>query len=109
MQQPDNQSFSENVREVVRTLRAYAMQELVDPVRGLGRYLALGVGGASLTAVGAGLLLLGALRCIQTEGHRSIDAAGDSSVAPYVAVVLLGLVTMFLVGRRIPRSFGGDR
>jgi hypothetical protein len=101
--------FSENVREIVRVLRAYAMQELVDPIRGLGVYLAFGIGGAALAAIGSGLLLLGVLRCTQFEAPDKLDAIGRSSVVPYLIVVLLGAVTMALLVRRIPREFGGGR
>ncbi len=99
-------SFASEIRELWELLKAYARQETVDPLRGLGWYLAYGIGAAVATAIGASLLLLGVLRLLQAEGGRYLDARGDSSVAPYFAVVLLAALMAVVLVRRIPKQFG---
>ena len=73
---------------------AYAKQETLGPLRGLGRFVALGVSGSILVAVGLVLLLLGLLRALQTETGSTFE--GNLSWAPYLitsaaAVGALGL------------------
>lgn len=101
-----HRSFASDIRELWELLKDYARQETIDPLKGLGRYLAYGIGAAIATAIGAGLLLLGVLRLIQSEGGRFLDGRGDSSVAPYFAVVLLAALLAFLLASRIPKRFG---
>ena len=49
----------------------YLKQEMVDPLRGLGRFLYMGIAGSFFLAFGLLLILLGVLRLLQTEtGHR---------------------------------------
>lgn len=84
---------------------AYAKQQTIDPLRGLGRFLGYGVGGAVLLGLGSVLLLLAALRALQTETGTAFT--GNLSWAPYVIVVagvaaLSGLVIWRIVKRKGP-------
>jgi len=84
---------------------AYARQETIDPLKGLGRFLGYGVGGALLFAIGSILLLLGVLRALQTETGTTFT--GNLSWAPYLitvvaALVLIGLVVLRIVKRKGP-------
>ena len=84
---------------------AYAKQETIDPLKGLGRFLAFGVGGAISFGLGSILLLLAGLRALQTETGSTFT--GNLSWAPYLitvaaAVLLAALVVMRIVKRKGP-------
>jgi hypothetical protein len=79
-------------QDVWELLVAYAKQETVDPLRGLGRWIGFGAGGSVLLATGISLLLLAGLRALQTETGTTFT--GSWSWAPYVIV----LVGALLVG-----------
>jgi len=83
----------------------YAKQQTIDPLRGLGRFLGYGVGGAVLLGFGSVLLLLAALRALQTETGSTFT--GNLSWLPYLIVVagvaaLSGLVIWRIVKRKGP-------
>jgi hypothetical protein len=67
----------------------YLKQETLEPLTGLGRFLAWGVAGSLAIAVGILLLLLGILRLLQTETGTALT--GDWSWVPYFAVSVLGI------------------
>lgn len=79
----------DTVRELKELVVAYAKQETVEPLKGLGRYVGFGIGGALLLGVGLFFLAIGALRALQTETGTRFT--GNWSWAPY-AIVLVGLV-----------------
>lgn len=84
----------------------YARQETLDPLRGLGRYIAFGVAGSVFVAVGGALIGLALLRALQTETDVF---EGGWSFAPYliVAAVLLaatGLVVRVITAGRDPED-----
>lgn len=83
---------------------AYAKQETIDPLKGLGRFLGYGVGGAIALGVGVVLLLLAALRALQTE--TSTTFTGNLSWAPYLITVAVGAVLIGLALRRVTKRKG---
>jgi cytochrome c biogenesis protein CcdA len=83
---------------------AYAKQETIDPLKGLGRFLGFGVMGAFLLGIGTSLLLLGGLRALQTETGSTFT--GNWSWAPYLIVVAGGLALIGLALLRINRRKG---
>jgi hypothetical protein len=97
-------SFPDSIRELWELLRAYALQELYTPLKGLPLYLALGLVGAFTTVLGAGLVLLGGLRLLQTEVMEA-RSDGGSSAAPYFIVAFGAFFAMFILARRINRQF----
>jgi hypothetical protein len=98
-------SFPDTVKELWALLKAYAIQELYQPLKALPWYVGIGLGGAAATAVGVGLLLLGLLRMVQFEGHRTFDASGDSSALPYLVIAIVSIVLIVLLASRINRQF----
>jgi hypothetical protein len=70
----------------------YVKQETLGPLKGLGRLLAWGVGGAFLIGVGVLLALIGVLRVLQDETGSALN--GDWSWVPYVGVSGLGLMVI---------------
>lgn len=72
-------------------VRAFAKQETVEPMKGLGRSAAFGIAGSLLLSTGLVLLLLGGLRALQTETGTTFE--GRWSWAPYlIALAGAGLV-----------------
>ena len=81
----------QTIRELKELVIAYAKQETIEPLKGLGRYLAFGVGSALLWGVGAIFLAVGALRALQGDGDGR-HFTGNWSWAPYAIVVVGALV-----------------
>lgn len=72
-------------------VRAYAKQETIEPIKGLGKYAIFGIAGSVLLSLGLVLLLVGGLRALQTETGDTFD--GSWSWAPYlIALAGAGLV-----------------
>jgi hypothetical protein len=90
---PDTESkpIGETVNELVELTKSYARQETVDPLKGVGRYLGYGLGGAVLLGIGVILLILAGLRALQTETGTTFT--GNWSWAPYL-IVLVGAVAV---------------
>lgn len=84
----------DTVRELKDLVVAYAKQETVEPLKGLGRYVGFGVGGAALLGTGLFFLAMGGLRALQTETGDTFD--GNWSFAPY-AIVVVALMLFALI------------
>jgi len=82
----------------------YLKQETLEPLKGLGRFIAAGVAGSLLIAIGILLLLIGVLRLLQEETGSALT--GDWSWVPYMVVVLLGLAVMGVAAWRITAGPG---
>ena len=91
MPKNDDKSMPTLAGELYDLVRAYAKQETLEPIKGLGRYAAFGVVGSLLIGVGVVLLAVSVLRVLQTETGDAFD--GRWSWAPYLmTLVLCGLV-----------------
>ena len=92
----------QGVAEVVDLIKAYVRQELLGPLRGAGRWVSMGLAGSVALVVGVLLLLLSALRALQTETGTAF--AGSRSWIPYLIVVVAlgGVIALLLrqVGKR---------
>jgi hypothetical protein len=77
----------------------YLKQETVQPLRGLGRFLYMGIAGSFFLAFGILLILLGILRLLQTETGTALK--GDWSWVPYAAVFVLGIAVIGVAVWRI--------
>jgi hypothetical protein len=82
----------------------YVKQETVEPLRGLGRFLYMGIAGSFFLAFGLLLILLGVLRLLQTETGTALT--GDWSWVPYAAVFVLGLAVIGVAVWRITAGPG---
>jgi hypothetical protein len=109
-QDAPGESTDKSVPQVVNELwsltRDYARQETVDPLKGIGRYLAYGFAGAVLTSIGVILLLLSLLRALQTETGSALT--GNLSWIPYVIVLAVGTALIVLAASRISNRSGRD-
>jgi hypothetical protein len=92
-----------DAKDLVTTLRDYAKQETVGPLKGLGRYLAWGVAGAVLMALAVILLVLSGIRAMQSE-LSAFD--GNWSFAPYFIGCFALLVVLGLAGRAVALEKG---
>ncbi|HVM55085.1 MAG TPA: hypothetical protein VM262_18005 [Acidimicrobiales bacterium] len=91
-----DRSLPAQLAELWDLVRAYAKQETVEPIKGLGRSAAFGVAGSLLVSIGLVLLVLAGLRALQTETGTTFT--GNWSWAPYL-ITLAGsaIVMMFLL------------
>lgn len=85
----EDKGMGEVVGELWQLTKDYAKQETVDPLKALGRFVALGVPGSVLLGLGSTLLALGLLRLLQNETGDVFD--GNWSFVPYLIVLLLAL------------------
>jgi hypothetical protein len=82
----------------------YLKQEVVEPLRGLGRFLYMGIAGSFFLAFGLLLILLGVLRLLQTETGSALT--GDWSWVPYAVTVVLGIAVIAVAALRIQAGPG---
>ena len=80
-------SMPEVATELWGLTKDYARQETVEPIKGVGRYLGYGAGGAILGGLGVILLMLAGLRALQTETGDALD--GNLSWLPYLIVLVV--------------------
>lgn len=97
-------SIPQVASELWELTTTYAKQETIDPLKGLGRFLGYGVGGAIALGIGVVLLLLSGLRALQTETGSTFT--GNLSWAPYLIVVAAGLVLIALALLRVTKRKG---
>ncbi len=98
---PAKKRESASVGEVVDLVKDYAKQETLGPLKGAGRWLALGAVGSLLLGLGLLLLLVALLRLLQTE-VSAFD--GGFSWVPYVIVLTVCLVWIGLALSRIRKA-----
>lgn len=95
-----DEGFFSEVSGVKELVIAYVKQETIEPIKGLGRFLAFGLLGSFLLAVGCLLLVLAGLRALQTETGTVFT--GNFSWAPYLivflAALILGVLTLSRIG-----------
>lgn len=98
----DGDGFFTELFDLKELIVAYVKQETIEPIKGLGRFLAFGLLGSFLLSVGTLMLVLAGLRALQTETGTMF--AGNFSWAPYfvVFVVALGMggITLSRIGAK---------
>jgi hypothetical protein len=69
----------------------YLKQETLDPLKGLGKFVGLGIAGAAVLSIGLVFLAIALLRLLQfeTDGHLSGNLSWIPYVITLVAVVLV--------------------
>ncbi len=88
------------VNEVVNLIKAYAMQETVEPLKPIGKFVAFGAAGGILMGLGILLMSLAMLRGLQTVDFFD----GNWSLLAYLAVGLTVLLIAGLLGSRIKKD-----
>lgn len=100
---PSTRRETASVGEVVELVKTYAKQETLGPLKGAGRWIAIGAISALLLGLGLFLILLGLLRLIQTEFDGL--ATGGSSWVPYLIVLVVTAALLALTLTRINKTF----
>ncbi len=77
----------------------YVKQETIVPVRRLGRFVGFGVAGSLTLSAGLVLLVLGALRVLQTELGTAFE--GTWSWVPYLIVLVVCAIAAALAARAV--------
>ena len=90
----------QQVDELRDLVVAYAKQETVDPIKGLGRYVAWALGGAVFFGVGIVFISIGVLRMLQTEGPDFEHHPHWSTVYPYLITLALLIIGAVLTLRQ---------
>ena len=74
------------IRDIATLVVGYVKQETIEPVRGLGRFLAFGAAGVVVGGLGLFLLVLGGIRLLQEETGSAFR--GHLSFVPYVIALV---------------------
>ena len=104
----EEKSLPTLVAELWELVKAYAKQETVDPVRNLGRFVAFGVAGSLVLGIGLVVLVVAALRVLQTETGSHLRQ--HLSWIPYaiMIVVCLALAGAAMAGWSRTRNRGKE-
>jgi hypothetical protein len=84
-----------DARELVDLVIAYAKQETLEPLKGLGMNALKGIGGALLLGIGGIFCSMGALRAMQSE--TDFFERHNLSYLPYFLTVVI-LLLLSLIG-----------
>ena len=97
---------TENAQDVFDLVKAYAVQETADPLKGIGRYMKFGIPGAISLGLGLFFLSLAALRGMQEFDvfNGGNDGAGWFVWAPYAVVAVAGLAILGFLASRITKG-----
>lgn len=95
-------------QDLAQLVVAYVKQETVEPLRGIGRFLGLGLAGSLLVGLGQLFFLLGVLRFLQEETGSAFR--GHLSFVPYLlTVVTCGAVAAAAIAARSRPARGASR
>jgi hypothetical protein len=92
-------SVPEVASELWQLIVAYFKQEAIEPLKQLGRFIAIGVGGAFVLSLGLVMLTLAGLRALQTETGTTVT--GNWSWAPYLITLAGCAIAAVLAARAI--------
>ena len=84
-----------DARDLVDLVISYAKQETLEPLKGLGKNAAFGLGGAVLLGLGGIFCSVGALRAMQSE--TDFFERHNLTYLPYVFSILI-LVVLSVIG-----------
>lgn len=88
----DPSDLPSHAQQLWNLVVAYVKQETIEPIKGLGRYVAFGLAGSVLLGLGLIVVFLGLLRLLQTETGTAFD--GSWSWVPYaITLVACGIMT----------------
>lgn len=91
-----DQGVPQLISELRDLVVSYFKQETIEPLKGLGKFLGFGIPGAVLAALGLAVLLVAALRVLQTDTGSTFH--GNLTALPYVITAATGIVVAALAG-----------
>ena len=99
---PTSRSLPALIEELWQLVVTYVKQETVEPVKGLGRFVAFGVAGSFCLGLGVVLLLIAGLRVLQTETDTTFT--GNLTWVPYLIVLVVALLIILLAVSRVGKA-----
>ncbi len=94
-------STSEKVVDLVDSVKTYAKQETVGPLRGAGRWLFFGLAAAFALGISMLFAILGVLRLVQDLGGDALNGAW--SFVAYLVALVAAVVLVVLSLSRVNR------
>jgi hypothetical protein len=91
-----------SIPELIAFVRQYAKQETIDPLRGVGRWIAYGAAGAFCLGLGLVIVLIGVLRLVEEEWDRA--SSGSLSWLAYLITLIVAVALLALTLLRIKKS-----
>ena len=104
----ERKSLPREVAELWELVVAYAKQETVEPVRNLGRFVAFGLAGSLVLGIGLVLLVLAALRALQTETGGHLQRHWSWLPYAIMVVVCLAIAVGAMAGWSRTRNRGKE-
>lgn len=89
----DHEGLPGKATDLWQLVVAYLKQETLEPIKGLGRYVAFGLAGSLVLGTGLVLLFLGGLRLLQDETGSTFT--GNLSWLPYLLTVVACALVAF--------------
>ena len=83
-------------------IKNYARQETLDPLKGAGRWVGMGLLGSVLLIIGGISMTIALLRLLQEETGSNFT--GNLSWLPYLITMAALIVVMILLGLRIRKK-----
>lgn len=93
---------TDHVSDVVDSVKQYAKQETVEPLRGALRWLAFGIAGALAIGLGLTLVVVGVLRLSQDLLAEQLDGAW--SFVHYVIAAVFSVILVVLALSRVQKK-----
>jgi hypothetical protein len=100
---PSSRRDSADLASVVELVKDYAQQETLGPIKGAGKWLAMGAAGAALLGAGCVFLILGVLRMVQNEFGKSFRGSWVTMV-PYAIALVATIIVMTFAAWRISKK-----
>ena len=89
--------------DLYESVKEYARQETIGPLRGAGRRIGFGLAGSLRVGIGAAFLALGLLRMLQTEAPGFFHGRW-MALLPYFVALLFCLVVVGLALSRVNKQ-----
>ena len=90
------------IADQLELIKAYARQQTLDPLKGSGRWVGMGLLGSVLLVVGGVSMTLALLRVFQEE--TGTNFTGNLSWVPYLLTMTVLITVMVLLGLRIRKK-----
>jgi hypothetical protein len=96
-----HRSTGDVINELWALTREYAKQETIDPLKSIGKFLALGIPGSLLLGLGGFFIGLGIMRLLQEETGEHLTGSWDwvPYLASFAALVLAVVVLVAAIKR----------
>jgi len=90
------------IADQLELIKAYARQQTLDPLKGSGRWVGMGLLGSVLLVIGGVSMTVALLRMLQEE--TGTNFTGNLSWVPYLLTMTVLITLMVLLGLRIRKK-----